>query len=67
VPALNPGFDTAPEFNKLPVMTARARVHGRDESEAGGVGEGVGGPGERDDPVFQGLGERVKSVAAELG
>jgi hypothetical protein len=48
-------------------MTARAWVHGRDESEASGIGEGGGGACQRDDPVLQRLAEGLQGIAAELG
>jgi hypothetical protein len=48
-------------------MTTRAGVHGGDEGEAGRIGEGGGGAGRGDDPILQGLAERLQRVAAELG
>ena len=47
-------------------MAIRARVHGCHEGEAGGIGIGGRGPGERHDALLQGLAEGFQGIAAEL-
>jgi hypothetical protein len=48
-------------------MAAGTRVHGGDEGEARRIGEGGSGAGEGDDPVLQGLAQRLQGIAAEFG
>ena len=42
-------------------------IHGRHQHEAGGIGQGGGGPGDGHPPVFQGLAQHFQDILPKFG
>jgi hypothetical protein len=49
------------------MLTCNVAEEHSDEREPRRIGEGRRGAGKRDDPILQGLAQRLQGVAAELG
>ena len=54
-------------FDRVAVVAARAGIHGSDEHEVGGVGDGSQGTGDGDDFVFERLAQDFEDVLAKFG